>query len=69
VRETTLQTQRSVKKEREEVLQGRSRDFSPAAHDEDHGEAGCRPAAHGVHSGEDIHLQSLEDSMLEQIYA
>jgi len=47
VRETTLQTPRSVKKEGEEVLQMPEQRFSPAACDEDHGEAGCRPAAHG----------------------
>ena len=41
VRETTMQTQRSVKKEREEVRWSRD---SPAAHGE---MAGCPPAAHG----------------------
>ena len=41
MRETTMQTPRSVKKEREEVL--RSRD-TPAARGE---RAGCPPAAHG----------------------
>ena len=46
MRETTLQTPRSVKKEGEEVSRG-SRDFPLAAHDEDHGEAGCPPSVHG----------------------
>ena len=44
-RETTLQTPRSVK-EGEKVLQAPEQRF-PAAHSEDHGEAGCAPAAHG----------------------
>jgi len=47
VKETTLQTPRSVKKVGEEVLQVPEQRSSPAAHDEDHGEAACSPAAHG----------------------
>jgi len=47
VRETTLQTPRSVKQEGEEVLQVPDQKCSPPARDEDHGEAGCAPAAHG----------------------
>ena len=47
MRETTLQTPRSVKKEGEEVLQAPEQRDSPAARGEDHGEAGCPPAAHG----------------------
>jgi len=42
-----LQTPRSVKKEEEEVLQTPEQRFYPAAHNEDHGEAGCPPAVHG----------------------
>jgi len=54
VRETTLQTPRTAKKEGEEVLQGlEQRFFSPAAR-EDHGEAGCPPAAHGGPTVEQI---------------
>jgi len=45
VRETTLQTPRSVKKE--EMLLAPEQRPSLAARDEDHGEAGCSPAAHG----------------------
>lgn len=45
IQETTLQTQRPVKKE-EEMLQVQSRD-SPATCREDHGEVCCHPAAHG----------------------
>ena len=44
VGEPTLQTPRSVKKEGEELLQALD---SPAAHGEDHGEAGFAPAARG----------------------
>jgi len=46
VKETTLQTPRSVKKEEEEVLEMWEQP-SLAARDEDHGEAGSAPAAHG----------------------
>jgi len=46
VRGTTLQTPRSVKKEGEEVLE-MPEQFSLAAHDEDHGEAGCAPDIDG----------------------
>jgi len=46
VKETAVQTPRSVKKEGEEVSRLWSRDSS-AAHGEDHGEAGCPSAAHG----------------------
>jgi len=49
VRATTLQTPRSVKKgrgRRRRCFRHWSRD-SPAARDEDHGEAGCPSAAHG----------------------
>jgi len=47
VRETALQTQRSVK-EGEDVLQALEQRFSPGVRGEDHGEAGCRAAEHGV---------------------
>jgi len=47
VSKTTLQTPRSVKKEGEEMLQVPEQRDSSAAHDEDHGEAGCAPAVHG----------------------
>jgi len=43
VREITLQTPRSVRR----CLRCWSRDFSPAAHDKGHGEAGCPPAVRG----------------------
>ncbi|PKU46068.1 hypothetical protein llap_3637 [Limosa lapponica baueri] len=46
VRETTLQTLRSVKKKEEEVLQAPEQK-SPAAHGEDHSETGCFLADHG----------------------
>jgi len=64
VRETTLPTPRSVKREGEEMLQ-----ISPAAHDEDHGEAGCPLQPMEVHGGADIHPQSMEDPRLEQVGA
>jgi len=35
-----------VKKEGEEILQVLEQRFFPAAHEEDHGEAGCPPAVH-----------------------
>jgi len=48
VREKILQTPSSVKKEGEDMLQlPEQRFFSPAARDEDHGEAGCPLAALG----------------------
>ena len=47
VRERTRQAPRSGKKEGEEVLQAPEQRDSPAARGEDHGEAGCPPAAHG----------------------
>jgi len=47
VRETTLETPRPVKKEKEEVLQAPEQRFSAAACDEDQGQPGCPPAAHG----------------------
>jgi len=65
VREMILQTPGSVKKEGEEVLRQRSR-HSLAAPGADHGEAGCAPAANKVHGGADLHLQPMEDAMLEQ---
>ena len=46
MRETALQTPRLVKKEWGRCSTCQSRD-SPAAHGEDHGEAGCLSAAHG----------------------
>jgi len=46
VRETTLQTPRSMKEGGRRCARRRSRDFSPAAHEDDHDEAGCAPAAH-----------------------
>jgi len=55
MRGTTLQTPRSLKKVGEEVLQALKQRF-PAAHDEDHGEAGCDPAAMEAHGGADLHL-------------
>jgi len=46
--EKQLWTPRSVKKEaRRRCLKCQSREPSLAARDEDHGEAGCSPAAHG----------------------
>jgi len=48
VKEATLQTPRSLKKEQGRGAQNVwSRETSLAAHDEDHDEAGCSPAAHG----------------------
>jgi len=44
MRETALQTPRSVKKKGEDMLQAPD---SPTAHKEDHGEAGCCFTAHG----------------------
>jgi len=38
----------------------RSRESSIAAHDEDHGEAGCALQSMEVHCGADIHLQPVE---------
>ena len=45
--ETTLQTPRSVKKGGEEVPEMSEQRAFPATRDEDHGEAGCPPAAYG----------------------
>jgi len=47
VRETALQTPRSVKKGRGRKCSRHRSRGAPAARDEDHGEAGCPPAAHG----------------------
>jgi len=47
IRETALQMLRSVKKEVEETLQVLNEEVLPAAHGEDHGGAGCPPAARG----------------------
>jgi len=48
VRETTLQTPRSVKKEGgRRCSRHRSRESSLTARDKDHGEAGRAPAVHG----------------------
>ena len=58
MRETTLQTPRSVKKEGEEVLQAPEQD-SPAA----------VVKTMEVHGGADIHLQPVEDPMPEQVDA
>lgn len=47
MRETALQTPRKM----EEVFQTLEQRVSPAAHAEDHGEAGCPSAAHKGSSG------------------
>lgn len=61
MRETKLQTQRSVK-EGKRYSRPQSRD-SPGAH----GEAGCLLQSMGVHGyGADIHLQNREDPTLEK---
>ena len=56
MRETTLQTPKSVRKEWEEVLQTLEERFSPAAPGADHGEAGCPLQPMEVHGGAGIHL-------------
>ena len=67
MRGTTPQTPRSVKKEGEEVLQAPEQRDSPAAHGEDHAEAGCPPELTELHG--DIHLQPVEDPTPEQLDA
>jgi len=69
VRETTLQTPRSVKNTWEEVLQMPEERFSPAAHGADYGEPGCPLQPMEVHGRADLHLQPGEDPMLEQVDA
>lgn len=67
MRETTLQIPRSVKKEREEVLQVAEQGF-PAAFVEAYGEADHPPAAHvGPQWSRD--LPAMEKPTLEQMNA
>jgi len=70
VRETTLQTPRSAKKEwGRRCPKCQSREPSLAARDEDHGEAGHSPAVHGgprwsryppVVHGRDLTLEQMD---------
>lgn len=65
MRENNTVTPRSVEKEGEEVHQNQD---SSAGCGEDHGEAGCSPAAHGSTGNAEIHPQAIgEVLMLEQV--
>jgi len=51
-------------------LRRQSREFSPATHDEDHGEAGCSPAVHGgSQQSRCIPVAHGKDPTLEQVDA
>ena len=68
MRETTLQTPRSVKKEGEEVLQApehREIPLQPVGKTMVRQAVPLQPME--VHSGADIHLQPMEDPTLEQV--
>lgn len=65
MRETTLHTSRSVKKEREKVLQTPQQRFH-AICGEDHGQAGWTSWRSTM---EQSHLQTLENLILEQVNA
>jgi len=67
VREKSLQTPRSVKKEGGRGSRCWSRD-SPAAHGKDHGDAGCPPCNHWRTVVKQISmLHPMEDLMPEQV--
>lgn len=67
MRGTALQTGRSVKKEKEDVVQTLVRDTLSAC-DEHHSES-VWSAAHGGEQWSYIHLQSVEDPTMEHISA
>jgi len=70
VRETTLQTPRSVKKEGEEVLQALEwRFFSLKLIMKTMVRQAVPLQPMEVHSGADLHLQLMEDPTPEQMYA
>jgi len=67
VKETTLQTPRSVKQEEEEVLQAPEQRFSPVMKTMVSQVAPLQPME--VHCGADVHSQPGKDPMPEQVDA
>jgi len=67
MRETTLQTLRSVKKEEEEVLQALEQSFPVQSVMKTMVRQVVPLQSMEVHDGADIHLQSMEDPMPEQV--
>ena len=69
MRETTLQTPRSEKKEGEEVLQAPEQRFPPQPMVKTMVRQAVPLQCREVHSGADLHLQPREDPTLEAVSA